>query len=343
MDTPDIVAEGWDAWGDPRKLIGVDEISAAVSTNRVYRLRLEDGGTAVCTVSSYGSFVHFRQDHERIHQWCRGMRRTPWDGMLADVFHHDDTPFVHRAGPAWLAFYEDVGAGEPLPPILGEEDIASLAREMARLHDASAKLGLPPTWKTLGADIAVLRERLEHPAWCNARDIGPASASFLRDHCDAFLWNTERSGYHGFRKLPVLVDWNLGNFAISRTGDGLRIASRWDYDWFRIEPRVLDFFFLARVVSARGDQSHFTYDLDSFADPRFALFVRSYHEVSPLSPAEIAFLVEAARFFLLNYTVLEAEHFFRPELCDGLRRDAVELHLPALADLELSALLDAIA
>ncbi len=343
VDTPDILAEGWDAWGDPRALAGVDEISATVSTNRVYRLRLEDGGTVVSKVSSYGSYVHFRQDHERIHRWCMGLRGTPWDGMLAGVLHRNDTPFVHREGPSWLAFYEDVGAGEPLPPILDEDDIAALAREMARLHDASAKLGLAATWKTLGADVAILRERLEHRGWCDARNLGPASASFLREHCDAFLWNADRGDYHGFRKLPVLVDWNLGNFAISRTGDGFRLASRWDYDWFRIEPRVMDFYFLARVVGARGDRSHFTYDVDPFLDPRFALFLRAYHEVSPLSRQEIGFLREAYRFFLLNYAVLEAEHFFRPELCDVLRRDVVELHLPALADFDLSRLLDAIA
>ena len=107
--------------------------------------------------------------------------------------------------------------------------------------------------------------------------------------------------------------------------------------------RVMDFYFLARVVSARGDQSHFTYDADPFLDPRFATFLRAYHEVSPLGADEVTFLREAYRFFLLNYAVLEAEHFFRPELCDALRRDVVELHLPALTELDLSPLLDAIA
>ncbi len=343
METPpDIVAEGWDAWGEPRALIGIDEISAEVSTNRVYRLHLDDGDTVVCKVSSYGAYVHFRQDHARIHDWCHGLRGSAWDGTLADVYHRGAAPFVHRDGPAWLAFYEDVNAGEPLPSILAAEDIAPLAREMARLHDASAALELSPTWKSLGADVATLRERLESPAWCEARTLGPASASFLREHCDAFLFNADRGGYHGFAKCPVLLDWNLGNFSVARTPGALRISSRWDYDWFRIEPRVMDFYFLARVVSARGDQSRFTYDVEPFLDPRFAEFLAAYHEVSPLSVEEVSFVREAYRFFLLNYAVLEAEHFFRPELCEGLRRDVVEQHLPALADLDLSPLLDAI-
>ena len=71
MDAPDIVAEGWDAWGDPRRPVGIEEISAEVSTNRVYRVCLDDGGSVVAKSSSYGSFVHFRQDHQRIHDCQR--------------------------------------------------------------------------------------------------------------------------------------------------------------------------------------------------------------------------------------------------------------------------------
>lgn len=342
MDTPDIVAEGWDAWGGPQRIVGVEEISASVSTNRVYRVRLDDGRSVVAKASSYGSFVHFRQDHERIHAWSRGLRKTRFEGALADVLHRGDVAFVHQQGPAWIAFYEDVGAGEPLPAILDEADIGPLAREIAAFHRASAAVGLDPTWKSLGSDIARLREHLEHPEWCEARGIGRASAHFLREHCDAFLWNTDRDGYHGFDRVPLLVDWNLGNFSIARGPGRLHLASRWDYDWFRIEPRVLDFYFLSRVVSARGDRTVFTYDADSFADPRFVRFLEAYHEVWPLSPAEIAFVREAYRFFLLNYAVLQAEHFFRPALCERLRADVIERHLPAIDEIDLEPLLEVV-
>ncbi len=339
MEAPDIVAEGWDAWGDPRRPVAIEEISASVSTNRVYRVRLDDGGSVVAKSSSYGSFVHFRQDHERIHAWCEGLRGTRFEGALADVFHRRGDAFVHRQGNEWLAFYEDVGAGESLPPILDAADIAPLARELAAFHQASANIGLAPTWKSMGSDVASLREQLERPQWCEARGIGAPSAHFLREHCDAFLWNTDRIGYHGFARVPILVDWNLGNFSITRSPGRIHLASRWDYDWFRIEPRILDFYFLSRVVSARGDQTTFSYDAVSFQDPRFTEFVGAYQEVWPLSREEILFLVEAYRFFLLNYAVLQAEHFFRPSLCERLRAEVIEQHLPGISDIDLSPLL----
>ncbi len=35
----------WDAYGDPRHVIGVTNVSANVSTNRVYRMHLDDGSS----------------------------------------------------------------------------------------------------------------------------------------------------------------------------------------------------------------------------------------------------------------------------------------------------------
>ena len=44
----------------------------------------------------------------------------------------------------------------------------------------------------------------------------------------------------------------------SAASDGtFRLYSRWDYDWFRIEPRLLDFYFLSRVSSKTGDRTLF--------------------------------------------------------------------------------------
>lgn len=328
---PGIVQEGWDARGGGGRLLEIREISARVSTNRVYRLHLEGGASAVAKVSSYGAFVYFRQDHERIHQWCRALHQTRFRGFLAGVLSRAGRPFLHRSGPAWLALYEDKRGGETLPAVLEEGDIAPLARELAAFHEASLKARLAPTWKSLGSDISLLRTHLESEARCKARGIGPASAAFLREHCDAFLQNVDQPRFAKLPRIPVLVDWNRGNFSIARDATGApRFVHRWDYDWFRVESRALDFYFFARVVSARGDQSRFTYDAEVFFDPRFQKFLRAYQRVSPLQPAELELLPELYRFFLLNYAVREAEHFFLPAHCETLRRDAVELHLPAL-------------
>ena len=80
-----------------------------------------------------------------------------------------------------------------------------------------------------------------------------SATSFVRAHCDAFLGNADDLGYHEWTKVPVLIDWNIGNFSVGMDGEGFKFFSRWDYDWFRIEPRMLDFYFWPdRVILGGG-------------------------------------------------------------------------------------------
>src|SRR5690606_26721241 len=124
--------------------------------------------------------------------------------------------------------------------------------------------------------------------------------------------------------------------------EGFKFFSRWDYDWFRIEPRTLDFYFCSRVVRDEGDQSTFSYLSSTLFEPRFIRFLRAYHATSPLEPNEIRFLVEAYRFFVLNYVLLEGHHFFRPSHCRRLQREAIEIYLPELDGLSIEPVVDAV-
>jgi len=119
------------------------------------------------------------------------------------------------------------------------------------------------------------------------------------------------------------------------------LFSRWDYDWFRVESRLLDFYFLSRVSSATGDRTHWTYSPHTLVEPQFVEFVRAYHEVAPLSADEIRFIPEAYRFFILNYVVREGARFFRPDLCAKFRHDATRVYLPACDNLDMTPLLQA--
>lgn len=345
LAVPDILPEGWLATRDPRRLLMLEEIRLGVSTNRVFRLHLDDGTRAIAKISSFGSFVHFRQDHERISSWIERLGGTRWARFLAPVVAREGRPCLHRDGPSWVAFYEEVERGEGLPRVLSEAEIENLADEIARFHRACLRVSsrIDPTWKTLGSDVALLRDQLDQRAWCDARSVGPASAEFLREHCDAFLENTDALGVHRMRHLPVLVDWNLGNFGVRRSGRRFRLFRRWDYDWFRIGPYTLDFYFLARVASAVGDRTEFTYGVGPFFEERFARFLRAYHAQLPLRREDLLFLREVYRFFLLNYVIRDGENFFQPALCERLRREAIEVQLPALAEVDFGQLEDVLA
>ena len=123
-------------------------------------------------------------------------------------------------------------------------------------------------------------------------------------------------------------------------GEGFKLFSRWDYDWFRIEPRMLDLYFCARVVRSEGDQTEFSYTADPFFDERFVKFLRAYNSVHQLSKDELSFVKEAYRFFILNYVLRVGEHFFRADICHRLQHEAIEQYLPQLELLDFEPLLD---
>lgn len=335
-----IVHEAWAAYDAADPVVSLLETSPGVSTNRVYHVWLESGRRIFAKASSYGSFVHFRQDHARIHQWCDLLVGTPYERFLARVLTRGGKIYTYYAHATWVVFYEEVQRRGFLPRVLSEAQIETLGREAARFHRACAEVAgkLDPTWQSLGADLATLYEQMDRPLGA-MRGLSDEQAKLVRYHCDLFFSNAERLGYHRFQKLPVLIDWNRGNFSVAYDEVDFTLFSRWDYDWFRIEPRTLDFYFFSRVVREEGDQTVFSYTGTPLLEPRFLRFVKAYHAEFPLTEQELAFTKEAYRFFLLNYVLRTGEHFFVKDICERLQRETLTRHLPELETLDFSPLL----
>jgi hypothetical protein len=336
----EIVRKAWVGLGDERRACEFRAASPAVSTNRVYRIVLEDATCVFAKLVTYGSAIHFRQDHQRISRWITELSGSRFENFLAPVLQKSGEPYVYCDGPNWVVFYGEVQVAETLPRRLDESDIRSLAREMAEFHRASAEssAGLDPTWKTLGSDVAALFDRVAAPQWREKNGLTRAQVAVIQRHCESFFHNAERLGYHRFKKIPLLVDWNITNFSITREQGELRFFSRWDYDWFRIEPRMLDFYFMSRVVRNEGDTSRFSYSPEIFLEPRFRLFLEKYHQCNPIEFEELLFLKEVYRFFVLVYVLHLGEHFFQYSLCKRLQHEAVEIYLPAADALDLREL-----
>jgi Ser/Thr protein kinase RdoA (MazF antagonist) len=341
-EVPDILFAAWEEFGDARTLSAVVEISATVSTNRVYRLVLSDAKELIAKVSSYGAFVHFREDHQRINQWARLLRYSRYRNFLAHVVERDGKVFTFKDGHRWVAFYQKVPFYDLLPRVLSPAEVAAFGRELALFHRASRWAGqhIAPTAKTVGSDIANLYDSLDNAEWCRVRGVTASVQKLLASHCDAFLDALEAVAFHAWPKLPILIDWNTGNFSVGYEGDGFKLFSRWDYDWFRIEPRVFDFYFASRVVRGSGDQTVFSYTTGPLLEQRFVAFLKAYHAILPLSEQEILFLAEAYRFFILNYVVRSGVHFFRPSIWQRLLTEALTEYLPSLASLDLRPLVD---
>lgn len=343
-DFPAIIGEAWRDYGDSRPIVSVREMSANVSTNRVFLVRVEGGYEVVAKTSSYGSYVHFRQDHRIIQQWIRKLGGTRYRNFLAGMLVKNHEVYTYRDGNEWVVFYEKAPFYDFLPKVLSGTDIDCLAREMAEFHHASASVApdLLTSWKTLGSDVAALFDTLGSAEWRRERGLPDSAESVLRRHCDLFFTNAERLGYHQMQKMPVLVDWNIGNFSVGYDGDGFRFYRRWDYDWFRVEPRMLDFYFCSRVVRSEGDQTVFSYTVAPLFEERFVRFLRTYDTVYQLEDEEILFLGEAYRVFLLNYVVRSGEYFFRDTYYERLHHEAVQRYLPELEEADFGQLLRAV-
>lgn len=347
-DAEQVVHTAWqhyaDGNGDQRQIASLEEVSAHVSTNRVFRVIFDDHSSLVAKVSSYGSYFLFAEDHDRLARCAALLRHTRWAGFLADVLSIDKRPYTWYDGRRWCAFYGEVQRAEALPRILPPSDITGLARELARFHHACSEIApaLPPVSNSVKGDAIHLLDQLTNPFAPRNFDLPPEDIGVLARYTHDLLLHLESVHYDEWEKIPILVDWNLGNFSVSRDDGDVRLFSRWDYDWFRIESRLLDFYFLSRVSSSTGDRTSFTYSPHTLTEPRFVDFVRAYHEVNPLSRRDIEFLPFAYRIFILNYVIREGARFFRDDLCNQFRRDAAHGYLDSSTRLDLKPLLEVV-
>jgi hypothetical protein len=342
----EVVDLAWADYGDERRIVDVVELSAMVSTNRVYRVRLDDGSSVVAKVSNYGSFFLFAEDHDRLHRCTELLAGGPFEDFLARSLMRDERPYVWYDGSIWAVFYADIEVRDRLPKILTNRQVDNLGTELARFHQACAAVAprVPPTAKTITSDAIHLLDLVTERGAASRFGLDRSRLEVVRRHTHRFLTTLYDDGYGYWPKMPVLIDWNLGNFSVEFEVGGdpqrFRFFSRWDYDWFRVESRLLDFYFLSRVSSRTGDKTRFTYGSHTLLEPRFRTFLHAYHREFPLSERDVLFLAEAYRFFLLNYVVREGRHFFRHDIWRHLLHDAVDVHLPSLDTLNLRPLVD---
>lgn len=322
MDFLTIIRYAWMAYDSTRPIKRITDISAMVSTNHVYKIRLEDGNNIIAKLSYFGKYEHFVEDHTIINALSNNLP-VRYENFLSRALMKGNQLFFHRFQndiiDAWVVFFRPIKIKKSLPRRLENQDIAQLGKEFAEFHKSCSLIRhtLPITSKNMTTDINQLLLEVD--------DEFPQHADYIKKQCDLFLNNTYKINVHGFEKIPVFVDWNIGNFSMSSNG---KFYSRWDYDWFRMSSRIVDFYFISRIVSNVGDRTLFTYNVDTLMEDRFLLFLKHYHEIYPLTKSEILFLPEAYRFFLLNYVVREGNYFFRKSIAAQLQQEVFEQHLP---------------
>jgi len=336
-----LVATAWSEYDVTRTIDHVVEVSAHVSTNRVFRVVFDDSSHIVAKISSYGSYFLFAEDHDRLFTCAQLLRGSRWEGFLAEVLPRDGHAYTWYDGTYWVAFYTDVERAMQLPSILNDDQIENLAREIASFHRECSQISgrLPPTSNSVKGDAIHLLDQLSHEFATVYFGLSHDDIEIAKRSTHQFLLHLEHIRFDEWNKIPVLVDWNLGNFSVKHNDSQFELFSRWDYDWFRIDTRMLDFYFFSRVSSETGDRTSFTYSPHTLLEPRFIKFLRQYHEVFPLTQRELLFLPWAYRFFILNYVIREGAKFFREDISVKFRKDATRIYLPMLDDFDATPLL----
>ena len=337
-----ILRKAWQGYDDSKTIRDIEDISAMVSTNHVFKITFEDEDIVIAKLSYFGKYEYFKEDHRIIHSLCNNLL-YPFENVLSKSLLKNNRVYIyrHRQGrlDAWVVFYNPTRIDQRLPRRLDEQEIRKLGRQIGKFHKACSRVKnvLPKSSKTLRTDIYSLQQQLEK----NEKQFGTAmQADFLKYHCDLFLKNRSKYDMKSFEIIPVFIDWNIGNFSVNKN---LELYSRWDYDWFRMSYRVLDFYFLSRVVSDIGDRTVFSYFINTLMEDRFIIFLQEYHKVNPLTANEVRFLKEAYRFFILNYVIKDGKHFFSEQYAKKLQAEAFDIYLPSVdRDFDAEKIIDAL-
>ncbi|MFB6343943.1 hypothetical protein ACE01N_11305 [Saccharicrinis sp. FJH2] len=342
IDYIQIIKHAWREFDDRHEIRGIYDVSAYVSTNQVYKISFYKREPVFAKLSDYGRFEDFREDHIIINNLANNLER-PYENFLAQSLVKKNELFIYlfhqEHHSAWVVFYNPIRTMHKLPRRLDEKQIRKMGRELARFHLACTNVcnQLPNPSKTTVTDIHNLLKRI------NRDEIKMCEhhKDMVKKHCEYYLNNADKVNYTTeFETIPVFVDWNIGNFSIS--GDG-KFYSRWDYDWFRMSSRVMDFYFFSRVVSEVGDRTVFSYLVDTLMEDRFIIFLKEYHKVFPLTEPEVRFIKEVYRFFILNYVIKDGPYFFREIYSSKLINEAYQTYFPAMdANYKVEKILNAL-
>ena len=333
-----IVKYAWIEYDSSRKVKLITDISAMVSTNHVYKIDLVDKSFVIAKLSYFGKYEDFVEDHSIVNVLSTNLN-YPFEHFLSRSLMKSNDIFIHRFKneliDAAVVFYRPAKIKVRPAKKLSEEQIVKLGRQMAKFHKAchTIRHTLPPSSKSLKKDIGLI----EAHVLSDDSKLSDKHRNLIIKNCKEYLTTFSKLNIKKDDLIPVFIDWNIGNFSVTPS---FRLYSRWDYDWFRTSTRVMDFYFLSRVVSDAGDQTAFTYNVSTLCEDRFKLFLKSYHNIFPLLKDEVLMIKEAYRFFILNYVIRHGDYFFNDQYATQLKKDALDIHLPSIDQFDPQVLVD---
>jgi hypothetical protein len=205
-DASRAVRELWSTLEDPRTVVSSIEVSANVSTNRVFLLRLSDDTRLFAKVSNYGSAFLFREDHDRVLRLRNALAGTRFANFLAPPLTRPPQKttgargqvHTYYDGSVWGVVYEEVERRESLPKILNDADIECLAREVAAFHkacsDVTIRDAIPRTSTSISSDMVHLLDLVADRTASKTLRLPAEALDIVRRHGQRFLHSLDDLG-----------------------------------------------------------------------------------------------------------------------------------------------------
>src|SRR5882757_4487284 len=188
MDYSIIIKSAWEGYDASKKIKNIEDISAMVSTNRVFRITFDDDDFIIAKLSTFGKYEHFKEDHRIIHS-LSNILLYPFENLLAKSLLKNNHVYTYRYKKgkidAWVVFYNPSRVMQRMPRRLQEGHIRNFGKQIAKFHLACSRIRnvLPKSGKTLRTDINTLLEQLD----VNEKKFGTkARAEGIRYHCEQF-------------------------------------------------------------------------------------------------------------------------------------------------------------
>src|ERR1700749_2501417 len=200
MDYSNVIKAAWAGYDASKKIKSIDDISAMVSTNHVYRITFDDDDIIIAKLSTFGKYEHFKEDHRIIHSLSNNLL-YPFENLLAKSLLKNNREYIYRHKTAktdvWVVFYNPTRIMDRMPRRLDEHHIRKLGQQIGKFHKACSRIKnvLPKSSKTLRTDIYSLQQQLDK----NERQFGSAmQVDFLQYHCEFFLKNRSKYNMSSF-------------------------------------------------------------------------------------------------------------------------------------------------
>src|SRR6201986_4274444 len=166
MDYSIILKKAWEGYDASKIIRDIEDISAMVSTNHVFRITFEDDDIVIAKLSYFGNYEHFKEDHRIINSLCNNLL-YPFENLLSKSLLKNNRVYIYHfkqgKTDAWVVFYNPTRILDRLPRRLDEHHIRKLGQQVGKFHKACsrAKNVLPKSSKTLRTDIFALQKELE--------------------------------------------------------------------------------------------------------------------------------------------------------------------------------------